>query len=547
MQTFECISCGVEIEEEDAMCEQCESDEMNADCCDGDCDIEYDDEESITKKSTKAKKPKQTSFNKLKSYFDEVTLDMMEDFQVLTLKDRSPNSTMDWIVWLQVKIKTASKMRYSSKSNEDMLEGMCEPILQWIDLLVKERNATAKQISLFGEDDRQDQLLPAPVQPPYETINWTKYTNECEAVKKHNLKIQYTFFELCDPQNSWYRYQDINREHLLPQTNEAMIELVKDAITKVDATDERSNRLKDCWWEGRDWITRDGALSDIELMSRVKFSIRLYLVPYKRNHHVSTDLSYQACVYDESIQYRFWFDGRKIVDYDRSDEIKYELATPEFIAWIREKFHVEYCEPISDEEIIKRNLLTFLKSHLPHDNEFSIMDEINKSKDWKHFKSKFFSYMKERNIDSNGGGSGYSLDGLYGSMYRDKKGKVTVTQDKKARVAMGRSIDDLEDEEYDNDNCYVCYLKGDEIYKKAFELLNTQNSSLFDAVDEFIIEETQSITNVILPTEKPITVPNKIVDKAELSDISEIAILKSHVEKEVNNANYSGKQQLTLF
>ena len=91
--------------------------------------------------------------------------------------------------------------------------------------------------------------------------------------------------------------------------------------------------------------------------------------------------------------------------------------------------------------------------------------------------------MKEKGVDSNGGGSGYSIDGFSGDYSFYKKGEVKVEQNCQIREDLNRDID-LEINDYDE---YIVYkLVGDEIYKKAFELFNKKEVAnqvtLFDFV-----------------------------------------------------------------
>ena len=66
-----------------------------------------------------------------------------------------------------------------------------------------------------------------------------------------------------------------------------------------------------------------------------------------------------------------------------------------------------------------------------------------------------------------------------------KKGKITINQRLEDRIELNRNVDGLERDDWKDNNYVVVYsLSGDEIYKKAFELLNEREVanqvSLFD-------------------------------------------------------------------
>lgn len=176
------------------------------------------------------------------------------------------------------------------------------------------------------------------------------------------MKKKYSFFELCDISNSWNAYHEPSVVQSwiskLPKSNAEMIELVKDAIVKGTSSEEGYGRYEEFWWDDcSGYMTRDGALSDFEIIDRVKRLIRLYLVPYTRYFHVYTDNAFSSWEYEEKRDFRFWFDGRKIegMSWLKSEDLpEYELFDYEFISWLREYLVFLKKEVISDDDILRK-------------------------------------------------------------------------------------------------------------------------------------------------------------------------------------------------
>lgn len=427
-------------------------------------------------------------FDILKSKFDDVVLEDLEKYRLLTLRNKANKSNMDWIVWLQVKVPYGTdKTRHSKRTDEEMLTGLCKSISDWVDILIGfEKSNAGKQLSLFG-DESDDELEKEPSSPTYgEEKSWDKYFRECNRVRKNNLMKKYSFFELCDLTNAWYTYHEIDYKHLLPQSDKEMIELVKEAIIKGTSSDEGHGRFDDFWWDDSyDYITRNGALSNIELIDRVKSLIRLHLVPYTREFHVNTDLSYSLWEFEKKTDYRYWFDGRKIIGNSWNDNKNlpsYELYDLEFIDWLRNHFNISYKEVISDDDILRENLECYMWRLIGSENAkvFDFKNKINTFKDWKQLKASITSLIPRGN---NGGGSGHSIDGFRGGYSIDGKGNIKITQNYEQRIKLNRSVDGLERDDYRDSDVLVFNISGDEIYKKAFELFSKKTviqTSLFD-------------------------------------------------------------------
>lgn len=427
----------------------------------------------------------------LKKYFDEVLLEQKEEYQLLTLQDISPKPKYDYIVYLQVKIPYVDHNTHNGYSDAEYVKGIAEKILDYIDLLKKEcEPPKPKMMSLFGEEEKEDPLPKTPQEG--NDIPWEKHWGEEKRIKKNRLMKKYSFFELCNFESSWYVYRDkrlvdswIDK---LPKNNKEMIELVKEAIVKGTTSKDSYGRFDDFWWDDEyNYICRDGTLSDIELIERVKTLIRLYLVPYHECKYVSVDLSYTGRELGGKTDYRFWFDGRKIngCSWLRCD-IEYELYDEEFISWLREYFNITKKEVISDEEILKLNIKSTLQSAFGYeDPNFDIHKEIDSAKDFKEFKS----IALKNKSKSACGKSGCSLDGfkadinLYGSV---KRTCIEITQSKKQREELGRNTEGLKeyDSAYYKEHVVVYNLNFIEVLEKAYNLFKKdtkpKQASLFD-------------------------------------------------------------------
>jgi len=421
----------------------------------------------------------------LNRMFDEVILEKKEKYQLLTLKDKAKKPNYDYIVWLQLKIQLGYDNQYyhSSKSDEDMLKGVLESLVDWVDTLKGfEKSLQPKQLNLFGESE--DELEPEPEMPKGgEDRGWNSYWKKLHEVRKRNLKRKYTFFELFHPR--YYIYAGIDYRKQLPSLEESR-ELYKKAIL---AGKDNPGRYDEFWWDYPEYIADPDGLSDIELKARLH-SIRLWLVPYWQDAYVSPDLSYFEHKIDEGVSYRYYLNGTKLSTCGSHDNDKLELPSyeglfdTEFLDWARKTLNIPYKEPISDEDILKENLKYFFDSLLWYEKEnYDYLHKINTFKDWKQFKADILNFCKEKGVDCNGAGSGYSIDGFSGHYSLDKKGEVKVEQHCQIREELNRNLD-LEINDYDK---YIVYkLVGDEIYKKAFDLFNKKEIAnqvtLFDFV-----------------------------------------------------------------
>ena len=426
----------------------------------------------------------------LKKHFDEVLLQKKEDYQLLTLRDKSPKVNYDWIVYLQVKIPYKKHNSHGGTS-EKYVEGVVNPILDYIDLLKEECGiGKPKTMSLFGDEDEEESLPKTPQED--KDISWDKYHKEGERIKKNRLMKKYSFFELCNFESSWYVYREnwvVNSWiKQLPKNNKEMIELVKDAIIKGDTSKDGYGRFDDFWWDNESgYITRGDSLSDYELFDRAISLVRLYLVPYKEYMHANVDMSYSVWEIEEQTDYRFWFDRSKINGHSwLKCDIQYNLNDEDFISWLREYFNIAKKEVISDEEILKLNIKSTFQSAFGYeDPDFDIYKEIDNAKDLKEFKS----IALKNKSKSACGKSGCSIDGFHGDINLHgsvKKQCIEITQSKKQRKELGRSIDGLKDYDsiYYKEYVIVYDLNFLEVLEKAYDFFKKdtkpKQTSLFD-------------------------------------------------------------------
>lgn len=435
--------------------------------------------------TTEKKENSTSEIKELEKHFDEVVVEAKETHYCLTLRDKANKANHDYIIWLQVMV-AYSNTNTCSHTSEHKLSGACKAILDWVSLLKKpESDCKPKQLSLFGEPD-EDELESEPKYPVGEDEgSHAKYYRDLEKVRKSNLMKQYSFFELFDSQGSWWIYKDMTeQEKLLPKDNKAMIELVKDAIVKGTSSKEGHGRFDDYWWDdSHNYICRDGTLSDLELIARVKQLIRLYLVPYQRASHVSYDMSYTTWNIEASTQYHYWFDGKKINGSSwvpTSHLPEYDLNDKDFILWLREHFNMKHAEAISDEDILKENLKGFFQRLTKSSEEINLELLLQPMKDWKEMKAEIESKKPKGH---NGSGGGYSIDGFKAECSIDKKGNIKIVQDVEVRKSLMRSNDGLKVDIYRESNIVVYDVSGDDIYKEAFRLFGKKTAiqtTIFD-------------------------------------------------------------------
>ena len=405
----------------------------------------------------------------LKKHFDEVLLEKKGEYQLLTLRDISPKPQYDYVVYLQVKIPYKDHNTHSGTTDEEYVEGVAKKILEYVELLKKESGKTKPKATLLFEDEEE------------------------ELDKKAQLMKKYTFFELCRFTDEWYSYYEPyvidSWIKQLPKNDKDMIELVKEAIVKATTSKDGYGRFDEFWWDDEyNYICRDGALSDIELINRVKQLIRLYLIPYKGSRYVNVYFGYDGHLIEEKVAHRFWFDGTSIngsswVKCDR----KYDLYDKEFIFWLREYFNVAHKEVISDTEILKENIkIAFYRAYGYENPEFDAIKEINEAKSLKEFKAK----VLKAKTDTFVGGSGYSVDGFRASVdidYSSKRSCIVIAQSRALRESLSREVDSLKPYEFGDEDMAVVYsLSFIEVLEKAYELFRKETKPIQTTLFDFL-------------------------------------------------------------
>jgi len=427
---------------------------------------------NITTKNTTSKE-----LNTLNKMFDEVVISQKEKYQLLTLRDKANKPNYDYVVWLELKVANGYSNGYSQTSGEILMQRVLKKLVLWVDKLKGFETTTSKTFDLFGDAKNEDEIEVLPPQP--ENGNWDKYFKECKRINVKNIMKKYTFLELFNPK--FCLYAGIDHRLKLP-TMEETRELYKKAILVGMKNSGRDNGW--FWWDTPEYILVKDGLSDFELRDRLN-SIRLFLVPY-------TD--YFNCFIDDSltdhsredktpeISYRYYLDGTRGLsqsgphDIETLDFPSYDdIFNAELLEWVRETLNIPVLEVISDEDILKENLEHYFSSLLWYGkNEFDYKSRIDDAKDWKKFKAEITSFLKEKGIDANGGGSGVSLDGFSGGYALDKKGNIKITQLLEDRISLNRDIENLITDDWNSNKVVVFDISDDEIYRKAFELFKTK-------------------------------------------------------------------------
>lgn len=432
------------------------------------------------------------NFDKLCEHFDIVEIDSSnEKYNLLTCKDRihRVNTNIRFSVWLQLKIqKNVQTLKIIDQwSDNKYIESCINSILNWIDSLKNfDKSSQAIQLSLFDEPQSGivlEKLPNSPVQG--EERAWNKYHNTRDRIQKSNLMKQYTFFELFNDSSSYWLYSDIDWRKFIPSENEVLEEL-KRVILKYK---DNCGRYDDGWFDDTyDYITGSGSLSDYELYRRVMFTTRLFFLGYIRYKHVSTDLSFSSWIFEESNQSRFWFDGKKLnyscsYDNDKTELPSFDFFNSHFVHWLRETLKVPYADYQTDEEVLNSEVIKFMNSYFPSSSskEFDWKEEISNSKTSKEFISKINKYFKEHATNfRNGGSSICQNDGYNGQISYDKKCEILIRQELAFRKSINREINEISDF---GDNAIIYTLKGNEIYKKAYELHHVEEQVQTDLFD----------------------------------------------------------------
>jgi hypothetical protein len=436
---------------------------------------EYDCEDEYFCKEVEDK-PKRcvSSLTKLKVFFDCVEVEDLENYRLLTLKDKvSGKGVIEYVVWIQVKIALGGSSQYSNTTVEAFTESVSSKILRWSNKLLNfEKSKLTESLFAFEEEV---EVLEKPVLAeggdPY------KYFEE---LKKYNKKLieKYDFFEVSDIHRAYGTYYE-DYTHLLPQTDKEMIECVKEAIIKAETED------------GHNYMERDGALSDYEIIARIKSLIRLHFLPYQTSG-IMVDDSDTVHIRHSTTSYRYWFDGTKMISAAHWTDEKlpsYELFDYDFIAWLREFFNISPKEMMKDNEVLNQLCVSALEQLLWYGkDEYNLKQRANRFSNFKQFKSDFLSFLKERNIDyKNGGSGGPYNDGYTYSITNFDKGKTAIVKLEQKVLARQLSGQDTTCLEVDGRGSYiVAEISDDEVFKIAFETLSNKTQPRQSTLLDFI-------------------------------------------------------------
>jgi hypothetical protein len=216
--------------------------------------------------------------------------------------------------------------------------------------------------------------------------------------------------------------------------------------------------------------------TDVELIESVVRNIRMFLVPYEqklpenRRDHPAYHFRFY---YDHA---RFSYNKGSLYGVSWSEDygIKYNFMDKDFIAWLRELFECPETVCISDEDALEETMIEALSSMLWFGKEkYNLSERIQKFKNYKEFKADLGKFLKENNIDTNGGGTSFLQD-TYRYSYENSFNNpiLIVDMDRTYREYLGRECDYALKQGFsrDEDRITVFYLKGDDYWKTAFDL-----------------------------------------------------------------------------
>lgn len=231
--------------------------------------------------------------------------------------------------------------------------------------------------------------------------------------------------------------------------------------------------------------------SDYELIARVKSLIRLHFLPCQTSG-IMVDDGDTVHICHSTTSHRYWFDGEKIISAAHWTDEKlpsYELFDYDFIAWLREYFNVAPKEMLRDSEVLKELCIRALEKLLWYgEDEYDLTQRVKRFSNPKQFKSDFFSFLKERNIDyKNGGSSGPYNDGYSYSINNFDSGKTAIIRLEQkilARQLSGQDTTNLEDD--GRGRYIVAEISDDEVFKIAFEALSNKTQPRQSTLLDFI-------------------------------------------------------------
>jgi len=278
-------------------------------------------------------------------------------------------------------------------------------------------------------------------------------------------------------------------ENQLP-TYDELKEYVKNTITycfKNSVEDLYEEKYQgQLWSEFMDRLF-EKPMTDIELYSSVMRCVRIWLLPETKViesdnlfDETATETSYELYWEGQNGQYNK--NNSKITGHSFYEDV-------EFITFLRDFFSSPVCECVSDEEVLKIYINQTLDSMLWYGKEdYDLENRIKTFKNASQFSADLGRFIKERDIDTNGGSGGSFIDS-YSYSYDNQfsKPRLAIAMNKEYRLSLCREIDETLPPRYfqNDDKVTVYHLEGNEFWKVAFDVLKgepVKELSLFDFI-----------------------------------------------------------------
>jgi len=408
---------------------------------DEEIDFDWDEELEEEIKPTKKKKNVLSNLQKLETHFDIVEVQALDTHEVLTCKNIvNDKPGIDYEIWLNIKVQKSSGA-----------ERGAEEVLKYINKLFKSPNSTPTQIGLFDEPD--------------------------SLYDKKNID-NLTFWECF---NNYCLYYDDNFLHTLPQSNEEMIEVVKNCLTLVLENPEKEYEHFS-FDDDYNYFATNEPISDREVVSRLYSTFRAKFGSYiqvEDTYSIDDSKNVFAYVDIGEIRHHYYasyYDNEYKLEY-QSGKKYYDLYQVDFIEWIREQFNIPRKEPLTDKEVLKEQLKRLAYSLISNSKKFDLIDFINKSKDAKDFKSKFSKFIKEECSSSGSmGGYGSPLDDCYSASGGTDINHTYLTVDQKSdyRKSLGRDTVGVNTDYMSEGRTTIYSVKGTDVFLDIYKYLSNK-------------------------------------------------------------------------
>lgn len=413
--------------------------------------------------------------------FDNVIYDGLETHQTLELSNNVKKGIIEKVIYIKLYIS------YSGNGNrgpKECLEGAIDDLLPWLDLLLNhdEKEQKDSQLTLFNEENIHLESEP---EPPTGCDGWDKYHRNLERVRISNMKKQYKFFELFNPQTWWWGFHSINYKDFFP-TQEVIEKIIYRDLELIAKDIEPLELVFD-----KKSLDNINELSNTELATLFKNHITIY---FKKLHHYSTlgfDNSFtihskaniksiqslfklsQGRIECNSYRFKNFFQTVPEFIQDRfSTPIlgEFNFNTEKFIDFARKTFGIKKKEKILNKEyILDKTCCKQFKSILWYSSSsFDILKEVFLSKNSLEFRNKFFEHLKSFNIDYKNGGSGYYDDEMYSINCGGYDNKIYLTI--KQNLDMYKEFNTLTNEEVVHDEVILYKLSINELIERVYKL-----------------------------------------------------------------------------